>query len=86
MKDTVWTDFDKQSVEAHFDRLKEDFSKGFIHHVGRTEDPTGEGFGIVIFQANNLEEATDYMMKDPAIMHGQMTGKVFEYRLVFHKN
>jgi uncharacterized protein YciI len=80
----AWTDVDHSAVEAHFERLKEDFLKGFILHVGRTEDPRYDGFGLVIFHAKDEEEAHAYMMKDPAIIGGQMTGKVFEYKPIFH--
>lgn len=83
--DNAWTKEDNQAVENHYLRLKEDFYKGFILHVGRTEDPTHNGFGIVIFNANNKEEADEYTKKDPAVIGKQMTAECFEYRSVFHR-
>lgn len=81
--DASWTDEDNIAVERHFHRIKEDYEKGKIIHVGRTTDPKNDGFGLVVFQADDLEEANQYMENDPAIIGGQMTGKVFEYKVVF---
>jgi uncharacterized protein YciI len=84
-EESAWTDVDNKAVELQFLRLKEDFEKGKIIHVGRTEDPTYDGFGIVIFYAENLEEAHHYMLEDPAVNGGQMTAKVFSYKQAFHQ-
>ena len=84
-EDSAWTKEDNEAVESHFLRLKEDFFKGFILHVGRTEDPKNDGFGIVIFHASSIEEAEDYMLKDPAVIGKQMTATLFEYKSVFHR-
>ena len=81
--DSAWTDEDNLAVNRHFHRIKEDYENGKIIHVGRTTDPKNDGFGLVVFQAKNLEEAHLYMKNDPAILGGQMTGKVFEYKVVF---
>lgn len=83
--DKAWTKEDHEAVESHYLRLKTDFFKGFILHVGRTEDPKNDGFGIVIFHADTFEEAEDYMRKDPAVMGSQMEASVFEYKSVFHR-
>ncbi|HAX03826.1 MAG: hypothetical protein A2Y45_08095 [Tenericutes bacterium GWC2_34_14] len=81
----AWTDEGKKAVECHYIRLKEDFEKGIIIHVGRTEDPTYDGFGIVVFNALSIEEAKAYMLDDPAVKGGQMTAKVFPYKQAFHQ-
>ena len=84
-EDRAWADEDHKAVELHFLRLKEDYEKGLVIHVGRTEDPTKDGFGIVIFYAENIEDAKTYMLADPAVKGGQMTAEVFPYKQAFHQ-
>lgn len=79
-----WTDEVNQIVEAHFERLKDDFEKGKVIHVGRTENPKDNGFGIVIYHADSDLDAKDYMENDPAILVGLMTGSYQAYKMVFH--
>jgi uncharacterized protein YciI len=81
----AWTDYDNQSVNEHYLRLKKDFESGKVLHVGRTSDPTFDGFGIVVYLATNNEEAITYMNNDPAVINGQMTAKYYEYNLVMQK-
>jgi len=83
--DASWTEHDHQIVHQHYLRLKTDFESGKLLHVGRTDDPTHDGFGIVVFRAENIEDAKHYMKEDPAIIGRQMTGMCFEYRLIFHQ-
>ena len=78
-----WTDDVNQIVESHFNRLKADFNMGLLKHVGRTIDPKGDGFGLVIFDSTSLDEALKYMADDPAIKAGIMTAKLFEYKWIF---
>lgn len=63
--DSAWTDEDNLAINNHFLRLKNDFTKGIVLHVGRTEDPKNDGFGFVVFVAENDELAEKYMNKDP---------------------
>lgn len=83
--DASWTEEDNISIHQHYLRFKNDFESGKLLHVGRTDDPTHEGFGLVIFEADNDDEANRYMREDPAIIGGQMTGTCFLYRVVFHQ-
>ena len=81
--DDKWTVEDNQIVEQHFLRLKKDYDNGKIIHVGRTTDPYKEGFGVVVFNAENDEVAKQYMLNDPAVKNGQMTAICKEYKVVF---
>ncbi len=83
-EDDAWTEEDNKWVNDHFLRLKKDYELGKVIHVGRTEDPKGEGFGLVIFMAENNEDALRYMQEDPAVKHGQMTAMVMPYKVVFN--
>lgn len=80
----AWTDEVNQIMEAHFIRLKDDYEKGKVIHVGRTEDHKDKGFGIVIYHADNDQDAKDYMENDPAILVGLMTGSYQSYKVVFN--
>ena len=80
--DHAWTKEDNAAVTAHFLRLKEDHEKGKVLHVGRTEDPRWDGFGFVVFLAENDEEAKRYANSDPAVTNGQMTVTYYPYKNV----
>jgi len=82
--DDAWTDEVNQIIEAHFIRLKNDFETGKVIHVGRTENPKDDGFGLVIYHADHDHEAKTYMENDPAIIHGIMTGTYQKYKVVFN--
>ena len=79
----AWLEEDEQAVNNHFLRLKEDFEKGKVLHVGRTVNPTNDGFGMVVFKAENDEQAIEYMNSDPAVIGKQMTGICKEYKHIF---
>lgn len=81
--ENAWTDEDNAGVEKHFLRIKEDFESGKILHVGRTLTDIKNGFGLVVFKSEDIHEATKYMNEDEAIKNGQMTGRVFEYKVIF---
>jgi len=81
----VWTDEVNQIIEAHFLRLKNDFETGKVIHVGRTENPKDDGFGLVIYHADSDLEAKLYMENDPAIKEGIMTGTYQKYKVVFNR-
>lgn len=81
--DKSWTDEDNLAVNNHFLRLQNDFKEGKVLHVGRTEDPTFEGYGFVIYQAEDDVEAKTYMEDDPAVKGGQMTATFQAYKIVF---
>jgi len=39
----------------------------------------------VVFQADNEEEAQEFMREDPAVLKGMMTAEVFPYRTALLK-
>lgn len=81
--ESAWTKEDNEAVSEHFIRLKTDYEKGLVLHVGRTEDPRWDGFGFVVYHAENDEEAKHYAERDPAVIHGQMSVTYFPYKVVF---
>jgi len=80
--DQAWTEIDNQAVNDHFLRLKTDHESGKVLHVGRTLDAVN-GFGQVVFQAENDLDAQAYALSDPAVQNGQMTVTWMEYKTVF---
>lgn len=79
----AWTKEEHDLLNQHYLRLKKDYESGIVIHVGRTVDPTEVGFGMVIYKANNTEEAKQYMLDDPAVKHHLMTASYHEYKVVF---
>lgn len=73
-----WTESEHEIISQHFLRLKKYCEEGIVFTAGKTEDD--KGFGIVIFSAENEEEATIFMKEDPAVSHGIMNAEVFPYR------
>ncbi len=82
--DTAWTTKDQEIIDEHFLRIKNDYQKGAILHVGRTKDPVNNGFGMVVFSADDEETARNYMMQDPAVSNNLMTASLHEYILIFN--
>ncbi len=77
-----WTEKEEQILTDHFSRLKKFTEKGKVILAGRTPDENEpEGFGIVIFEAENKKEAKKFMNNDPAISKGIMESKLFPFKL-----
>ncbi|QFT87331.1 hypothetical protein FIU87_01515 [Bacillus sp. THAF10] len=76
-----WTVEEKNVVSLHFSYLKKNVEKGKVILAGRTDQTDETGFGIVIFLADNEEDAEKFMCNDPAIANDVMTGELSRYRL-----
>jgi uncharacterized protein len=81
LEEKNWTEEDNAIVAEHFDRLQMLTEKKVVILAGRTLNMDKDGFGIVIFEADNNEEAEEIMEKDPAVAKGIMTAKLFPYRV-----
>ena len=75
----AWTDRDRSSVAAHFKRLQEATEQRKVVIDGRTDEPLGVTFGIVIFEARSDEEARDFMEADPTVKDGVMLAELHPY-------
>ena len=49
--------------------------------AGRTQNTDLSSFGIVIYNAENDEQANDVMKNDPSVMQGVTRGYCFPYRV-----
>lgn len=85
-KDEDWTDEDEAVVATHFQHLKKWTEEGKVVMAGRTTNEGASAFGIVIFHAENDEEAEVMMKKDPAIEQGIMTGELYPFHLALHSS
>lgn len=76
-----WTTADQSVVGEHFKRLVQMNKEGVVLLAGRTQLETNDPnmMGLVIFTAKDEKEATDFMMKDPAVKHKIMLAKVLPY-------
>jgi uncharacterized protein YciI len=82
-EDGAWTEADHRIIDEHYQRIKRDFEVGKIIHVGRTADATGDGFGLVVFKAQDDEGAKGYAAGDPAVIAKMMSVSVKEYKVIF---
>ncbi|MEI2663731.1 YciI family protein [Rossellomorea sp. LJF3] len=80
-KEESWTGEDEGIVKRHFTRLKEMTESGVVILAGRTLNEEENAFGIVVFEANDEEQAKVMMEDDPAVKEGIMTAELFPYRV-----
>ncbi len=83
--DAGWTKDDEEAVGRHFRHLKAATEAGTVIVVGRTREPGDKTFGLVIFEADNLEKAKRFAESDPAVLAGVMTVEVRPFALVLMK-
>ena len=76
-----WTDADKAVVGQHFKRLQAAVATGQVLIAGRTEEPLEKTFGLVVFSATDEAAAREFMLADPCVVQGVMTGTLHPYGL-----
>jgi uncharacterized protein len=82
-----WTSKENKISSDHVLYLKTLLDEEKAYMAGRTSnifDP--DLFGIVIFDATNLEEAKIIMQNDPLVKNDIMQGEVKPFNIVFLKN
>ncbi len=79
--DEAWTEADEKKVSEHFNYLKEHTATGTVLLAGRTNREYEDGFGIVIFKAEDWQAAEAFMKADPSIEAGVMSGQLFAYHI-----
>ncbi len=70
-------------LERHYAYLSDLCDRGVVTLAGRAEDTS---FGIVIFEADSIEEATGIVEGDPAVAEHVMTAELKEFRLALLKS
>lgn len=74
--DKAWTDADKATVTAHFQRLKAATAAGQVLLAGRTPEPGDRTMGLVVFKADDEAAARAFMAGDPCVAAGVMLGEL----------
>jgi hypothetical protein len=80
------TPFEETTVSDHFDYLEEKVKKGIVLLAGRTLTEDERTFGIVIFQAEDMQRAKYLAANDPAIINGVMRAEVLPFRISLPEN
>ncbi len=83
--DAGWTKDDEETIGRHFRHLKAATEGGNVIVVGRTLEAGDKTFGLVIFEADNAEQAKKFAESDPAVVEGIMTVEVRPFALVLLK-
>ena len=79
--DTAWTDADKATVSAHFQRLKAATDAGQVILAGRTPEAGDKTMGLVVFNAEDESAALAFMLGDPCVAAGVMLGELRPFSL-----
>jgi uncharacterized protein YciI len=72
------TELEEASVEAHYEYLKEAADQGTVLLAGPCLDDT---FGIVVFRAENEQDALDFMMNDPSVKSNVMMAELHPLKI-----
>ena len=67
----------------HFNYLKDMLDKNQLIMAGPCLDGA---FGIVVFESESLDSATEFMHNDPAVKSGVMSGELHPYRASLLRN
>ena len=76
-----WTDADHDAVHKHFTHLKSHAPSKRVLLAGRTQEDLRQTFGLVLFVAKDTEEAKQFMLSDPAVVAGVMTGELRPFKI-----
>ncbi|MBY0552912.1 YciI family protein [bacterium] len=77
---STWDEQVQKAFAEHAQYLQEGITKGILTIVGRTDTVLKDNFGIVVFQAENIDLAHEYMNADPAVKHGVMNAMVYPFK------
>jgi len=80
-----WTERENAIVGRHFARLKSATEAGSVIFAGRTNEPLGTTFGLVVFEAADAAAAKAFMDADPAVAEGVMTATLHPYVLALRR-
>lgn len=79
--DKAWTDTDKATVGAHFQRLKSATDAGQVVMAGRTPVAADKTMGLVVFSAPDEAAAKAFMEGDPCVASGMMLAELQPFDL-----
>lgn len=85
LMESNWTDSDNAVAGRHFAHLQSLLAEGKLILAGKTEGLDEETFGIIIFEAEDLESAQKQMKLDPAVQEGIMNAQLYPYTVALMK-
>jgi uncharacterized protein len=74
-----WTEADRDAVQEHFLRLRCATEAGKVILAGRTEESLAETFGLVVFEATDMQAALEFMNLDPTVVANVITAELHPY-------
>jgi uncharacterized protein YciI len=81
----AWTDKENAAAARHFERLARATAAGQVVLAGRTTEALAATFGIVIFEAESVEAARQFMDDDPAVKAGLMSATLHPYTVALQR-
>ena len=72
---------EQRIVGEHFAHLQRLTAEGVVVLAGRTLTVGEEGFGIIVFRADDEASARTLMESDPAVAGGVMSAELFPFSL-----
>ncbi len=79
---STWNAQVHEVFHQHSDFLNRAVQHGRILFMGQTDTAPMDNYGVVLFEAENQEDADDFIRSDPAIARGIMVGRAFPFKLV----
>jgi uncharacterized protein YciI len=80
--ESAWDDRVRDTINQHSEFLKRGIHHGRVMFAGLTETPPKDNHGLVLFEADNQDDAEEFMQSDPAIANGVMMGRAFPFKLL----
>ncbi|NPV56966.1 MAG: hypothetical protein HPY76_09910 [Anaerolineae bacterium] len=75
------TPFEQEKIGEHFAYLEKLVQRGVALLAGRTQSPSRDGMGIVIFRAADDMAARKIVDEDPAVEAGAFAAQLFPFRV-----
>lgn len=72
---------EQELVASHFAYLSDLTQRGIVLLAGRTLNADTDTFGIIIFSADDDDQARQIMADDPAVRQGVFHAKLYPYRV-----
>lgn len=80
-----WTKQENDAVGRHFARLSQATASGKVIFAGRTNESLDKTFGLVVFEADDVDAARRFMETDPAVEAGLMSATLHPYVLALQR-
>lgn len=83
--ESKWTKQQNDAVGRHFVRLSQATDSGKVIFAGRTNESLDRTFGLVVFEADSVDAARQFMETDPAVEAGLMSATLHPYVMALQR-